>query len=67
MMERVEYYQSVYDDTISYAVDEKTVKIAIEMLRMGLSKEQISQATELEIEKISEIESELQIAGAKRG
>lgn len=56
MMTQIEYYRSAYDNQISYAKDEgkeeERIEIAVNLLKMGLSKEQVSQATKLGLDEI---------------
>lgn len=58
-----EYVKSVRDDEIAYAKEEGqkevSTRIAIELLKMGMPKEQIMQATKLSIDEVLQIESDL--------
>jgi len=59
MMTQAEYYRSIYDNQISYAVDEKAIKIAKKMLQKDEPYEKIVEYTELSIEAIKEIQKSL--------
>ena len=73
MITQTEYLRDIQRNQIGFARDEareegreegreeEKIEIAIEMLKMRLSKEQISQATKLSVEKIETIKSELRL------
>ncbi|MCL2618658.1 MAG: Rpn family recombination-promoting nuclease/putative transposase [Defluviitaleaceae bacterium] len=74
VLTQIEYYRTAYDNQLSFAKDEGKAEgkvegeaaerrsIAITMLKMGLSKEQVSQATKLDIDEILKIEDAMQRA-----
>jgi len=49
MMTQAEYYRSIYDDTINYAKDERTMEIAKEMILESMPIEKIAKVTKLSI------------------
>ena len=63
MITQTERLKDIMNNQINYAVDEaekmKSIEIARNLLEIGLSKEQISEATGLDMNEILEIESEM--------
>jgi len=56
MMTQAEYYKSIFDDQIGFAVDEKTIEIAIEMLRDGDPVDRVSRITNLPLVTVEDLQ-----------
>jgi len=56
MIKPAEYYQSIFDNQIHYAVNEKAVEIARELLNNDMTIEKVAMITKLPIETVCKLQ-----------